>query len=367
MAQDKNKFVTYSDSGVNIDEGNASADSYLALIAKARTKRVIDNPDGFGGLFMLDYEQPVFKKKYRKPVLVAGTDGVGTKLRVAFLTGKHDTVGIDLVAMSVNDILTQGAEPLFFLDYFATSKLRKDQAVAVVRGVAAGCRMADCALLGGETAELPGFYHDDEYDLAGFAVGVVEKHKIIDGKAVCAGDKIIGLAASGLHSNGFSLARRVLLDDAKLSLDETPEFLDCALAEELLKPTAIYVKPVLSILSNYRRKRPVHGMAHITGGGIVENLPRVIPKGLGASIRRGEAEDNSGASWQVPGIFRLIQKLGPVEREEMFRVFNMGLGFMLVVSPHFADAILGHLKKLKVKAWIVGEIREGIEGVMFEA
>jgi phosphoribosylformylglycinamidine cyclo-ligase len=289
---------------------------------------------GFGALF----EVP---RHYRDPVLVSGTDGVGTKLKLAFEYDRHDTIGIDLVAMCANDILVQGAEPLFFLDYFASGKLDPDRAVAVVRGIAEGCRQAGAALIGGETAEMPGMYAAGEYDLAGFCVGAVERDKILDGGAVCNGDVVVGVDASGLHSNGYSLIRRVIEAhgiDADLMIEDTP------LADHLLVPTRIYVKPVMSVLQQI----PVHAIAHITGGGLPGNLQRVLPESTQARI--------DTASWQWPAIFNWLQTTGNIETAEMYRTFNCGIGLVLLVPGTFADSTVEQLRQAGEKAQIIGEI-----------
>jgi phosphoribosylformylglycinamidine cyclo-ligase len=302
---------------------------------------------GFGGLFAL--------KKYKNPVLVSGTDGVGTKLKIAFLTNKHDTVGIDLVAMCVNDIVVQGAEPLFFLDYFATGKLKPEEHSAVVKGIAEGCRQAGCALIGGETAEMPSFYAQDEYDLAGFAVGVVEKKHLIDGSRIKSGDVLVGLASSGLHSNGFSLVRKVLFDKAGYGVGDTLKELGHApLGHVLLTPTRIYAKTVLALLKEF----DIHGMAHITGGGITENTPRMLPKGAQALIRKN--------AWAVHPIFRLIQKKAGVDDEEMYRDFNMGIGMIIAVPKKQAEAVIKKAVKLGETAVPIGEVVKGKQVVKYE-
>jgi phosphoribosylformylglycinamidine cyclo-ligase len=313
----------------------------------------------FAGLFRLDYPRGILRRDYKNPILVASTDGVGTKLEVAYRTGVADTVGIDLVAMCVNDLIVQGAEPLFFLDYIAVGRLEPEQVAAVVKGIAAGCREAGCALLGGETAEMPGFYPDGHFELAGFAVGVVEESRMILGRGVRPGDQLIGLLSSGVHSNGYSLVRKLFLN-GKWDLGATPAGLDAPLGEVLLRPTRIYVKPVLAVLSAYRHKRAVRAMAHITGSGIPGNLPRVLPPWARAVIWRDR--------WEPPPIFRLIEETGRVSGTEMFRVFNMGIGMVLVVSKHSLGAILARLEKLRVPAAHVGEIAAGGSrpGVVFQ-
>jgi phosphoribosylformylglycinamidine cyclo-ligase len=320
------KNLTYRDAGVDIDEGDALVERIKPHARRTARPEVLAGIGGFGGLFQVP-------KGYQEPVMVVGTDGVGTKLKLAFLAGKHDTVGIDLVAMSVNDVVVCGAEPLVFLDYFATSRLRADQAEQVIAGIAEGCVRAGCALIGGETAELPGFYHAGEYDLAGFCVGVVEKSRVLDGSRVRAGDVVIGLASSGLHSNGFSLARKVF--EEKLS----PQ-----LAEELLTPTRIYVKDCLAL----RDRIDVHAFAHITGGGLPGNLPRVLPPEHRAVLRRG--------SWPVPPVFERIQRAGNVAPDEMLRTFNMGVGMCVVVRRSDAQDAVACLKTRGLPAFEIGAI-----------
>ena len=302
---------------------------------------------GFSALFDLN------RRKYRRPVLVSSTDGVGTKLKIAFMMNAHDTVGIDLVAMGVNDILTQGAEPLFFLDYFATGKLRARTALQVIRGIADGCRLAGCTLIGGETAEMPSFYGDGEYDLAGFALGVVEKEKIPNPQAIVSGDLLVGLPASGLHSNGYSLARRVLLEMKGLRLGDRISELGRTLGEEMLEPTRIYAKVIQTLL----RRHSIKGIAHITGGGIPGNLPRILPPGRRAWIQR--------RSWPVAPIFGLIQRFGRVSQPEMDRTFNNGLGIILVVGKKNADGVERSLKRMGEKYYLIGEVRKGDRGVQF--
>jgi phosphoribosylformylglycinamidine cyclo-ligase len=292
---------------------------------------------------------------YRDPILVSSTDGVGTKLKIAFMTGIHDTVGIDLVAMGVNDILTQGAAPLFFLDYFVCGKLDVKIAAAVVRGIAAGCRDADCALIGGETAEHPGDFGNGEYDLAGFVVGVLERRKIIDASKIVPGDVLIGLPSSGLHSNGYSLARKVLLERSGLRIDQQIPELGRTLGEELLEPTRIYAK-IIRMLFN---KFPVKGAAHITGGGIAGNLPRVLPPGRRALLER--------QSWPVPTVFRMIQKIGAIAQDEMDRTFNNGLGMVLVIGKRQADRVLQAVSQLGERCYVIGEIRKGTRSAIIHS
>lgn len=331
-------MTTYREAGVDIDAGDEFVDRIKPLVRSTFRPEVLADLGGFGGLFRLQ------AKQYEDPVLVSGTDGVGTKLKIAFMMDRHDTVGIDLVAMCVNDIVVSGAEPLFFLDYFATGKLAVDKAQQVVAGIAEGCRQAGCALIGGETAEMPSMYAEGEYDLAGFAVGVVDKPKIIDGKSIKPGDAVLGLASSGLHSNGYSLARRVFFDKAKLGLQATLPELNRPLGEVLLTPTRIYAKQILALL----REFPIKGIAHITGGGITENLPRVLPDGVCARINRN--------AWPIPALFQALSQLGQVDRAEMFRVFNMGIGLILVVPAHLATPVLSKAADLGERGWQIGEI-----------
>lgn len=331
------KPLTYADAGVDIDRGDAFIDRIAPLGKATHRPGVLGGIGGFGGLFTLG-------NRFKDPVLVSGTDGVGTKLKLAFLTGRHSTVGIDLVAMCVNDVLCSGAEPLFFLDYFATGRLELDVAAAVVGGIAEGCIQAGCALLGGETAELPGFYADGEYDLAGFSVAAVERDRILDGSLVKPGDVILGLPSSGLHSNGFSLARKALLEVRGLALDG-PSIggKHADLAAEMLEPTRIYVKPVLDLLAH----EPVHALAHITGGGLPGNAPRSLPAGTRAVLRSG--------SWAEPAIYSAIRAAG-VPEVEMQRTFNLGLGMIAVVPASRAEAAIARLQGHGVGACVVGHI-----------
>ncbi len=345
------KNLSYKDAGVDIDTANELVGGYMRIVKSTFNHGVIRNDGGFGGLFRLQGAPGLFARRWRDPVLVSGTDGVGTKLKIAFMMNKHDTVGIDLVAMSVNDVLVQGAEPMFFLDYVGIAKADKKVLLDIVKGVADGCKQANCALLGGETAELPGLYAKGEYDLAGFAVGVVERTRLIDGSQVEPGDIIIGLPSSGLHSNGYSLARKALLEKAKLKLSSKIPDLGCTLGEELLRPTKIYVKPVLSAFSAYKHKRPIRALAHITGGGIVENVPRVLPSNCDAVFNLD--------AWEVPPIFKVIQKSGNIRDDEMYRVFNMGIGMIMVVTPSSVETVLAKLKKSQCKPRVIGRITEG--------
>ncbi len=333
--------LSYRDSGVDIDAGDALVERIKPLAKRTLREGVLGGLGGFGALF----EVP---KRYREPVLVSGTDGVGTKLRLAFALNRHDTVGIDLVAMSVNDVLVQGAEPLFFLDYFACGKLDVDTAATVVAGIAQGCEQAGCALIGGETAEMPGMYPPGEYDLAGFAVGAVEKSKIITGQNIAAGDIVLGLPSSGAHSNGYSLVRKII-ERAKPALDAPFEG-GKTLAEAVMAPTRIYVKPMLSVLAAL----PVKGMAHITGGGLRENIPRVLPKTVKAVIEQ--------SSWQRPKIFQWLQSEGGVAEDEMHRVFNCGIGMAVIVARENVSQALRLLRAAGEEAVEIGHIEARGEG-----
>ena len=358
MGTTNDNAMTYKDAGVDIDAGEDMVHLIRPLVKRTFGPRVMGSFGGFAGLFRLDYNEKLFKRNYADPVLVACTDGVGTKLKIAFATKTFDTVGIDLVAMSVNDLICCGAEPLFFLDYLAVGKLAPARMADIVRGISDGCVRSGCALLGGETAEMPDFYKPAEFDMAGFCVGVVERGKLIDGADVEVGDVAIALASSGLHSNGYGLARRALLGRGRFKVADRPAELEGAsVGEELLRPTTIYVPSVLSVLENYRVKRVVKAMAHITGGGLGGNLPRVLPEGLTVRIKRN--------SWQVPPIFKLIAARGPVDPIEMSRVFNMGVGFVMVVSPHFATSIMTRLRKAGERCWPLGKVRQGGPEIMW--
>ncbi|MBN1941747.1 MAG: phosphoribosylformylglycinamidine cyclo-ligase [Phycisphaerae bacterium] len=351
-AESSSSAITYKQAGVDIEAGDAMVERIKPLVQATHNPRVMDNYGGFAGLFRLDFGEQLFRKQYRDPVLAACTDGVGTKLKIAFLMNQLDTVGIDLVAMSVNDLICGGAEPLFFLDYLATGKLNPQRMAEIVKGIADGCRQANCALLGGETAEMPSFYKPREFDLAGFAVGVVERNRIIDGRSVKPGDVAIGLASSGLHSNGYGLARHVLLDAAGYKVTDRPaELAGASVGEEMLRPTCIYVRAVLDVLQYYKVKRPVKAMAHITGGGLPGNLPRVLPDGLTVRIKEN--------SWPVPPIFSLIARKGPVDSIEMKRVFNMGIGYVMIVAPSFVRSILARLRRGGHRAWVIGKVKKG--------
>jgi phosphoribosylformylglycinamidine cyclo-ligase len=330
--------VTYASAGVNIEAGNEVVRRIKSHVARTHIPGVLGGIGGFGGLFQPDLSG------YSEPVLVSGTDGVGTKLKLAFQLDKHDTVGIDLVAMCVNDVLCGGARPLFFLDYFATGKLEPETTEAVVKGIADGCEQTGCALIGGETAELPGFYAPGEYDLAGFCVGIVDRPKIIDGSQITPGDVILGLPSSGLHSNGFSLARKVL---EPLGYETIDSSLNCSIGTAMLEPTRIYVKPVLSLLE----KIPVKGMVHITGGGFYENIPRVLPQNTRAVIQKG--------SWPILPLFTMIQQQANITEREMFTTFNMGIGFVLIVAAQHAEAAQAHLQMQGETVYQLGTVEAG--------
>jgi len=330
------KGLSYRDAGVDIDAGDDLVDRIKPLAKKTMREGVLAGIGGFGALF----EVP---KRYKEPVLVSGTDGVGTKLRLAFEWNRHDTIGQDLVAMSVNDILVQGAEPLFFLDYFACGKLTVDTAATVVGGIAKGCELAGCALIGGETAEMPGMYPPGEYDLAGFAVGAVEKSKIINGSTIVPGDVVLAIASSGAHSNGYSLVRKII---ERAGAKPSDDLEGLPLGDVVMAPTEIYVKPLLKLIDELN----VKGMAHITGGGLVDNVPRVLPENTQAVLHRD--------SWQMPALFRWLQMKGGVADAEMVRVFNCGIGMVVIVSPEQADAAIQSLANQSLRAWVVGEVRE---------
>ncbi len=340
--------LTYKKAGVDIDAGNEFVRLIKPLTEATKREGVLGGIGGFGGLFQLD------TKKYKDPVLVSGTDGVGTKLKLAFMMNKHDTIGIDLVAMCVNDIVVCGAEPLFFLDYLATGKLVPAMMVDVMKGISEGCRSAGCALIGGETAEMPAMYQDSEYDLAGFAVGVVERAGIIDGSKVKPADKIIGLASSGLHSNGYSLARKVVFDKMGFKVTDKMDILSKSIGEELLTPTRIYVKTVLHMMKLF----DVKGVAHITGGGLTENIPRVLPEGTDAVLYPGR--------WNAHAIFYLIEKWGNIERDEMYRDFNMGIGMVMILPDEQVEEAFKELEKCGEEPYIIGEITEGSRTVVYE-
>ncbi|TLN14188.1 phosphoribosylformylglycinamidine cyclo-ligase [bacterium] len=338
------KVTTYKDAGVDIDAGNSLVSKIGDIVKPTIRPEVIGSIGGFGSLFSLA------KMDYKSPVLVSSTDGVGTKLKVAFMAGKHDTVGIDLVAMCVNDVIVQGAEPLFFLDYFATGKLRVGVAEDVIRGIAKGCVQANCSLVGGETAEMPGMYEEGEYDLAGFSVGIADRDNLIDGSSINFGDRVIGLASSGVHSNGYSLVRKIFFTDGNYAIDHVFPELGVPLCDELLKPTRIYVKTILHL----KKEFTIKGVAHITGGGLPENVPRVLPNGCAARIE--------SRKWEEPAIFGLMAKLGGVPRDDMLRTFNCGVGMVIVVPEKEKADVLERLSALGETAWEIGTIVERKKG-----
>lgn len=329
-------MTTYKDAGVDVEAGYEAVRLMKDDVKRTFRPEVLTDLGGFGGLFGLN------KDKYSEPVLVSGTDGVGTKLKIAFLMDKHDTIGIDCVAMCVNDIVCSGAEPLFFLDYIALGKNRPEKVAQIVKGVADGCVESGCALIGGETAEMPGFYPEDEYDLAGFAVGIVDKKKVIDGKKIKAGDKLIGLASSGIHSNGYSLVRKILAPN-KRKLAQEVKSLGNTIGEEIIKPTRLYVKTILDLKERFELK----GISHITGGGFIENIPRMLSQGLGVKIVRG--------SWPVLPIFNLLQSLGNLDETSMYNTFNMGIGMTIAVDAEIATSVVDYLNTDKEQAYIIGE------------
>jgi phosphoribosylformylglycinamidine cyclo-ligase len=332
------KRYSYKDAGVNIEQGDAFVQAIKPMVESTFRPEVLTKIGGFAGCLSLNLE------RYKKPILVSSTDGVGTKLKIAFMLDRHDTIGIDLVAMCVNDIIVAGAKPLFLLDYFATSKLDNDKAMKVVSGIVKGCMEAECSLIGGETAEMPGFYKPGEYDLAGFAVGIVEDAHLIDGSGVTVGDKLIGIASSGLHSNGYSLVRKLLLDQYKMDLDKRVEEIGEVLGDELLRPTRIYVKTIINLIRDFN----ISGIAHITGGGITGNLPRMIPKGCKAIVQKG--------AWDIPPIFSFLEEKGRISEEEMLRTFNNGIGMILIVRHKEVEDILARLHNLGERAFIIGEV-----------
>ncbi|MDB5350005.1 MAG: purM [Planctomycetota bacterium] len=349
--------IDYKAAGVDLDTYEETMRRLPPLLRRTYTPRVLDWPGGFAGLFRLDDKIGLLTRTYRDPVLVASTDGVGTKLKLAFATGRHSTVGIDLVAMSVNDCLCAGAEPLIFLDYVAMSRDNPELTAQIVQGISDGCVQAECALMGGETAILPEFYQPGEYDLAGFCVGVVDKKQTLTGAEIRAGDKVIGLASSGLHSNGYSLARKIAFEHAGLSLDSFVPELNRTVADEFLEPTRIYVRALKTVYRHYRVKRIIHGIAHITGGGLIDNPPRILPDGLAIRLTK---------TWAVPPVFPWLQTLGGVPDAEMFRVFNMGIGMVLIVAEYYANSIARTLTdEADVPAWVIGEVTEGNKDVTF--
>jgi phosphoribosylformylglycinamidine cyclo-ligase len=368
MSQDQPARMTYRDAGLDLEVYAQSLAGMAPFLKRTHTPRVLPPPfpprkggkgaGGFAALFSLDYNSRLFARNYRHPVLVSCTDGVGSKLKIASLVGRHDTVGIDLVAMSVNDCVCTGGEPLMFLDYLAMPKDDPALTRDLIKGVSDGCMEAECALVGGETAILPDFYQPGDYDMAGFCVGVVERDHIIDGRAVRPGDVVLGLAGTGLHSNGYSLVRKVVFERGGLRVTDVVPDLGRSVGEELLEPTRIYVRAVKTVLEHYPvKRRVVRGLAHITGGGLIDNVARVLPPGRRAFLKRG--------SWPVPPVFDWLSRLGSVEQAEMDRVFNGGIGFVMIVSPYYADSIRARLEEERFPTYIIGEVREGEPGVEF--
>jgi phosphoribosylformylglycinamidine cyclo-ligase len=346
---------TYKEAGVDLEVYGESMARLPPLMHRTFSPRVMHLDGGFAGLFELDFSSRLFARNYESPVMVACTDGVGTKLKVAKLANRHDTVGIDLVAMCVNDAICCGAEPLFFLDYVAMSHDDPPTLEKIVTGISDGCLQADCALIGGETAIMPDLYAKGDYDLAGFCVGVAERRNLIDGKRIGPGDVVIGLAGSGLHSNGYSMVRRIVFDHQGLGVDDKIDALGGkTVGETLLEPTRIYVQPIRKIQAHYPVKSVIHGIAHITGGGLCENITRILPPGVRVNIRRD--------SWEMPAVFPWLQKLGGVDEDEMFRVFNMGLGMAVIASAYYADSIQRILADAGVPSWKIGEVVSGEAG-----
>jgi phosphoribosylformylglycinamidine cyclo-ligase len=338
--KERPKKISYKQAGVDIEKGNTFVRMIKPMVESTFRPEVLTKIGGFAGCVSLNLE------RYKKPILVSSADGVGTKLKVAFMMDRHDTVGIDLVAMCVNDLVVCGAKPLFLLDYLATSNLDTERAAKVVSGIVKGCVEAECSLIGGETAEMPGFYRKGEYDLAGFAVGIVEDALLIDGSKVTVGDRLVGIASSGLHSNGYSLVRKVFLDHLKMDLKKKVDEIGEVLGEELLRPTKIYVKTILNLVRDFN----IGGIAHITGGGITENLPRIVPKGYRAIVHK--------STWEIPSIFTFLREMGRIPEDEMFRTFNNGIGMILIVRTKETEDILGRLTSLGQKAFVIGEIEK---------
>lgn len=347
--------LTYKDAGVDLDLYRDAMQRLPTLLRRTHGPRVMDLPGGFAGLFRLNPGSRLLGRAYRDPVLVAGSDGVGTKVKVASLAGRFDTVGIDLVAMCVNDCLCLGAEPLFFLDYIALGADNPPLIADLVSGISDGCLQADTALLGGETAIMPDLYSGDDFDMAGFCVGVVERKKLIDGTAIRPGDVLLGLASGGIHSNGYSLVRKAVFESAGLNIEDQVETLETTVADVLLAPTRIYTRSLRKVMQRYRVKTIVRGMAHITGGGLEENLERILPDGCRAVIESG--------SWPVPPVFDWIAELGQVQDDEMYRVFNMGIGFVLVLDPYYVESVQRRLDETRTQSWVIGQIEPGTTGV----
>ncbi len=343
--------ITYKDSGVDLELYEQAMQRLPALMHRTFSPRVMQNDGGFAGLFQLDFDCALFARKYEQPVLVSGTDGVGTKLKVAQLAGRHDSVGIDLVAMCVNDILCCGAEPLFFLDYVAMSRDNPPLLEQIVAGVSQGCVQADCSLLGGETAIMPDLYQGDDYDLAGFCVGVADKKNLISGKQICEEDIVIGVQSSGFHSNGFSLVRKAVFERAGLKADDFVEELGQSVGEALLTPTLIYSNLTRKVLGHYRVKSVVHGIAHITGGGLLENTERILPQHIDLQFSRD--------AWEIPAVFPWVQRLGQIDVDEMHHIFNMGIGLVFIVSPFYANTVADIIAGMKLKSWVIGKAVAG--------
>jgi phosphoribosylformylglycinamidine cyclo-ligase len=347
--------ATYKESGVDLDVYEQSMARLPRLLRRTHSPRVLPAEGGFAGLFLLDFPGRLFARQYADPVLVSGTDGVGTKLKVAQLAGRHNTVGVDLVAMCVNDVLCTGAEPLFFLDYVAMSRDDPSLLEAIVSGISDGCVESDMALVGGETAIMPDIYRPGDYDLAGFCVGVVDRAKVLDGTTISPGDTVLGIASSGLHSNGFSLVRKIVFEIAGLSVDDYVDACGAKVGDVLLTPTTIYTRAVRNVLAHYKVKSVVHGIAHVTGGGLFDNLARILPPGIGATIDRG--------SWPVPPVFPWLAQLGEVDDDEMHHVFNMGVGLAMVISAYYADSIRQQLATCGLASWPIGRVVEGNQDV----
>ncbi len=347
--------ATYKESGVDLEVYAESMARLPRLLRRTHSPRVLPAEGGFAGLFQLDFPGGLFARRYEEPVLVSGTDGVGTKLKVAQRAGVHNTVGIDLVAMCVNDVLCCGAEPLFFLDYVAMSKDDPQLLEQIVSGISDGCVASDMALVGGETAIMPDMYQPGDYDLAGFCVGVVERQKVLDGSTISPGDIVLGVESSGLHSNGYSLVRKIVFEMGGLTVDDVVESCGGTVGEVLLRPTTIYARAIRRVLAHYKVKSVVHGIAHITGGGLHENLARILPPGIGVTIDRG--------SWPVPLVFTWLGQLGNVDDAEMYSVFNMGVGLVLVVSPYYAESIQQQLAESGLASWPIGRSVEGAQRV----
>lgn len=343
--------ITYKDSGVDLELYEQAMQRLPRLMHRTFSPRVVRNDGGFAGLFQLDFAGPLFARRYDQPVLVSGTDGVGTKLKVAQKLERHNTVGIDLVAMCVNDVLCCGAEPLFFLDYVAMSHDNPPLLEQIVDGISQGCVQADCALLGGETAIMPDLYQRGDYDLAGFCVGVVEKKHLISGKQIAPDDVIIGVQSSGFHSNGFSLVRKAVFEHAGLGVNDRIEELGETVGDALMRPTLIYTRLLRKILGHYTKKNVVHGIGHITGGGLLENTERILPPGVDLAFDRN--------SWEVPPVFTWLQKLGSIPDDEMTHVFNMGIGLTLIVSPFYANTVTEIVQSFGLKSWVIGKAVAG--------